>query len=119
MSFPAQTSRLPDGTVRISIHGEIDLDNAYHLRDAVDAALTAGKPPKIVFDLREAVLVDSVAIGILVSCYHAAAACGVPLTAADPSPVVYRQLWVCGLAGLFGLPTPAEQDGAPFPAGEG
>lgn len=97
---------LTDGTVRISPLGEIDLDNAFHIREAVDAVLVAAKPPRIVVDLGGVALIDSVGIGVLVACYHAAAACQVPLGAVNPSPMVYRQLWVSGLVGLFGLNTP-------------
>jgi anti-anti-sigma factor len=101
------TSReLIDGSVRVSPRGEIDVDNAYLIREKVDAALVRGTPKKIVVDLGAVTLIDSVGIGVLVACYHAATAYGVPLEAANPSPMVYRQLWVSGLAGLFGLATP-------------
>jgi anti-anti-sigma factor len=103
---PVTSRELGDGTVRISPRGEIDLDNAYLIREAVDAALVRGAPSKIVIDLGGVSLIDSVGIGVLVSCYHAATASRVPLEAADASTMVYRQLWVTGLVGLFGLATP-------------
>lgn len=103
---PVPSQVLADGTVRIVPHGEVDLDNAFLIRDAVDAALLGEKPPRIVVDLDAVSLIDSVGIGVLVSCYHAASASGVPLEAANPSTIVYRQLWVSGLVGLFGLATP-------------
>jgi len=106
MHTPVVSSRLRDGTVTVCPRGEVDLGNAYQIREAVDRALIGPKPRRIVVDLGEVALIDSVGIGVLVSCYHAAAACRVPLTAAHPSIVVYRQLWVAGLAGLFGLATP-------------
>jgi anti-anti-sigma factor len=103
---PVASSELSDGTVRILPRGEIDLDNAYLIREAVDAALRKGAATKIVVDLSGVTLIDSVGIGVLVACYHAATAYRVPLEAAGPSTMVYRQLWVCGLVGLFGLATP-------------
>ena len=51
-------------------------------------------------------------IGVLVSCYHAAAACRVPLRAEQPVATVYRQLWIAGLVGLFGLATPTKPPSA-------
>jgi anti-anti-sigma factor len=113
MISPVVTGRTLDGSVRISPHGEIDMGNAYQVREAVDAALIGRKPGKIVIDLADVTLIDSVGIGVLVSCYHAAAACRVPLAATHACCTVYRQLWVAGLIGLFGLATPhAEHEGA-------
>lgn len=94
-----------DGTVRLHVTGDIDLDNAYQIRDATDLSLTGGLPRRIIIELGSVSFIDSVGIGVLVSCFYAAAAYGLPLEVANPSPLVYRQLWVCGLAGLFGLPT--------------
>jgi anti-anti-sigma factor len=113
MLFPVGTGRLRDGTITVCPKGEVDLGNAYLIREAVDRVLIGHKPRRIVLDLGAVTLIDSVGIGVLVSCYHAAAACRVPLTAMNPSCVVYRQLWVAGLVGLFGLATPRpEQESA-------
>ena len=106
MTDPVTSHDLSDGTLRILPRGEIDLDNAYLIREAVDAALSKGSARKIVVDLGGVTLIDSVGIGVLVACYHAASVYRVPLEAADPSTMVYRQLWVSGLVGLFGLATP-------------
>jgi anti-anti-sigma factor len=100
------SARLLDGTLHLSPSGEVDLDNAYLIRDAVNRALAADKPAGIVVDLAAVTLFDSVGIGTLVSCFHIASASGVRLRAANPSPIVYRQLWASGLVGLLGLPTP-------------
>ena len=105
---------LLDGTLRLTPVGEVDLDNAYLIRDAVNRALAADKPAGIVVDLAAVTLFDSVGIGTLVSCFHIAAASGVRLRTANPAPIVYRQLWASGLVGLFGLPTPTI-DGARRP----
>ena len=100
-------ARLLDGTLQLCPAGEVDLDNAYLIRDAVNRALATDKPAGIVVDLSRVTVFDSVGIGRLVSCFHIAAASGVRLRAANPSPIVYRQLWASGLVGLLGLPTPA------------
>lgn len=109
MHSPVVSTMLRDGTVTVRPRGEVDLGNAYQIREAVDRALIGPKPRRIVVDLGAVALIDSIGIGVLVSCYHAAAACRVPLTAVDPSIVVYRQLWVAGLVGLFGLATPRSE----------
>jgi anti-anti-sigma factor len=111
VNMPIIDARLLDDTVTISPHGEIDLDNAYLIREAVDHALTGDKPAGIVIDLASVTLIDSVGIGMLVSCFHTAAASGVRLSVAHPSTIVYRQLWISGLVGLLGLPTPSADGG--------
>jgi anti-anti-sigma factor len=105
-----------DGVVEIALQGEIDIDNAYQIRDAVDAVLTAA-PPGIRLDLRQVTLVDSVGIGVLVACYYAAAAGGVIFVVSNPTRTVYRQLWVAGVVGLFGSPEPIPDP--PLPAQPG
>jgi len=106
VNLPVTSREHSDGTVRIRPYGEIDLDNAYQIREAVDAVLVASKPAKIIIDLGAVTLIDSVGIGVMVACYHAASACQVLLQAVKPAPLVYRQLWISGLVGLFGLATP-------------
>ncbi|HEU4350094.1 MAG TPA: STAS domain-containing protein [Actinoplanes sp.] len=106
MYLPITTRQLADGTVEIAPSGEIDLDNAHMIRDAVTDALTSSSPEKICLDLQRVMLIDSIGIGILVACFHAAAASGVRLAVSHPSPTVYRQLWVSGLVGLLGCAEP-------------
>jgi anti-anti-sigma factor len=86
--------------------GEIDLDNAHVMRDAVNDVLTRSTPRRITLDLQRVMLIDSIGIGILVACFHASAASGVKLAVCHPSPTVYRQLWVSGLVGLLGCAEP-------------
>lgn len=106
MGLSITTKRLADGTVEIRPRGEIDLANAGELRGAVQDALAGWTPPRILVDLWQVTLVDSVAIGAMVASYRAASARGVPLMLANPSPMVYRQLWLAGLIELFGSPEP-------------
>ena len=108
MYLPITTRQLVDGTVEIAPSGEIDLDNAHVLRDAVNDVLAAGTPSRICLDLYRVMLIDSIGIGILVACFHAAAASGVKLVVSHPSPTVYRQLWVSGLVGLLGCAEPPQ-----------
>jgi anti-anti-sigma factor len=103
--LPITTRELADGTVEIAPSGEIDLDNAHVMRDAVNDALTSS-PERICLDLQRVMLIDSIGIAILVACFHVAAASGVKLVVSHPSPTVYRQLWVSGLVGLLGCAEP-------------
>ena len=107
MYLPITTRQLADGTVEIAPSGEIDLDNAHVMRDAVNDVLASASPERICLDLQRVMLIDSIGIGILVACFHVAAASRVKLVVSHPSPTVYRQLWVSGLAGLLGCVEPA------------
>ena len=106
MYLPITTRQLADGTVEIAPSGEIDLDNAHVMRDAVNDVLTSTTPGKICLDLQRVMLIDSIGIGILVACFHAAAASNVKLVVSHPSPTVYRQLWVSGLSASWAAPSP-------------
>jgi anti-anti-sigma factor len=105
--LPITTRQLADGTVEIAPSGEIDLDNAHVMRDAVNDVLNRASPGGICLDLQRVMLIDSIGIGILVACFHTAAASGVKLFVSHPSPTVYRQLWISGLVGLLGCAEPA------------
>jgi anti-anti-sigma factor len=105
-------TRPDDDVVEIVPRGEIDLSNAHEIRDSVTNILAGPRPGRIRCDLRLVSMIDSVGIGVLVGCYHAAAACGVPFVVVNPNRTVYRQLWVSGLIGLFGSPEPLP-DGVP------
>ena len=92
------------GTVLIRPHGEIDADNAHEIREAVSAILAEQPPCAITIDMAEVTFVDSVAIGALVGCYHASAACKVRLQVVNLTAQVHRLLYVSGLLGLLGTP---------------
>ena len=98
--------RLPDGVVEIAPRGEIDMENAHELRDAVDAALTIEAPQLIRVDLDAVDVIDSIGISALVGGYHTAKVRGARLVVANPSDFVYRQLYISGLVGLLGWPRP-------------
>jgi anti-sigma B factor antagonist len=98
-----------DGTVRISPHGDIDADNAHEIREAVSGLLATSTPFSINIDLMGVSFIDSVGIGALVGCYHAAAASNVRLLVTNPTAYVHRVLYVSGLLGLFGAPALAPE----------
>ena len=104
-----------DGVVEISAEGEIDIDSAYQMRDAVERVMLH-PPTAIRVDLRQVTLIDSVGIGVLVACYYLAAASHVTFVVDSPTRTVYRRLWVAGLVGLLGSPEPIP-DPPPAPSG--
>lgn len=93
-----------DGTVVISPRGEIDADNAHEIKEIVSGLLATSRPLCITVDLSGVSFIDSIGIGSLVACYHAAAASRVRLLVVNPTAYVHRVLYVSGLLGLFGSP---------------
>ena len=107
MTLSITTSALPVvGVVEISPAGEIDVENAYEIKEAVAAKLAAGRPERIELDMHGVNFIDSVGISALVAAFQLASVSGVKLVVTRPSRFAHRQLWVTGLLGLFGAPEP-------------
>jgi anti-sigma B factor antagonist len=100
------TSTLADDAVEISPIGEIDVENAYEIREIVAAQLAEAHPSRIELNMRHVSFIDSVGISSLVAAFQLASVSGVKLIVTHPSRFAHRQLWVTGLLGLFGAPEP-------------
>ncbi len=106
MSLSIVTSVSPKGVVEIAPRGEIDVDTAHEVREAVAAVLTKSRPRRIELNMRLVTFIDSVGISAMVAGFQTAEVSGVKLLVTEPSRFVHRQLWVTGLLGLFGAPEP-------------
>jgi anti-anti-sigma factor len=113
VSLSITTSALAGGTVEISPAGEIDVENAYEIREAVAAQLTEAPPGRIELNMRNVTFIDSVGISALVAAFQLASVSDVKLVVTQPSRFAHRQLWVTGLLGLFGSPEPSGDSSAP------
>ena len=100
------TTRLAGDVEEIRLRGEIDVDTAGEVRDAVAEVLARSRPAQINLNLRSVSFIDSVGISALVAGFQTAQVSGVKLVVTEPSRFVHRQLWVTGLLGLFGAPEP-------------
>jgi anti-sigma B factor antagonist len=109
------TSTLPGGAVEIALAGEIDVENAYEIREAVAAQLAGPHPGRIELNMQHVSFIDSVGISALVGAFQLAGVSGVKLVVTRPSRFAHRQLWVTGLLGLFGSPQPSGDAGRPAP----
>ena len=112
MSLSIITSTLPGAVVEISPQGEIDVDTAHEVREAIQAVLTKDQPTRIQLNMRLVTFIDSVGISAMVAGFQAAEVSGIKLVVTQPSRFVHRQLWVTGLLGLFGAPEPYVGNGA-------
>ena len=106
MTLSITTSTLPSGVVEISPTGEIDVENAYEIKEAVASQLAARRPERIELDMHGVTFIDSVGISALVAAFQLASVSDVKLVVTRPSRFAHRQLWVTGLLGLFGAPAP-------------
>ena len=106
MRLSIVTTRLAGDVEEIRVRGEIDVDTAGEVRDAVAAVLAKARPAQVHLNLRLVNFIDSVGISALVAGFQTAQVSGVKLLVTEPSRFVHRQLWVTGLLGLFGAPEP-------------
>jgi anti-sigma B factor antagonist len=106
VSLTIETSTLAGGVVEISPRGEIDVETAHEVREAVAAQLSHGRPARIELDMHGVTFIDSVGISALVAAFQITSVGGVKLVVTKPSRFAHRQLWVTGLLGLFGAPEP-------------
>ncbi|BFU46286.1 STAS domain-containing protein [Krasilnikovia sp. MM14-A1004] len=106
MTLSIMTSTLATGAVEISPIGEIDVENAYEIREAVAARLDADRPGRIELNMQGVTFIDSTGISALVAAFQLARIGGTQLVVTQPSRFAHRQLWVAGLLGLFGTPQP-------------
>ncbi|BAL88398.1 putative anti-sigma factor antagonist [Actinoplanes missouriensis 431] len=90
-------------TLRAALAGELDLADADEVRDNLAAAAQASPCRFLQVDVSRVTLIDSYALGALISARNSAAAAGVTLTLVSPSPPVAKAIAVTGLSAAFGL----------------
>ena len=121
VTLSIKTSTLAGDVVEVSPNGEIDVENAYEIREAVAGQLADGRPARIELNMQNVTFIDSVGISALVAAFQLAGVSDVKLVVTRPSRFAHRQLWVTGLLGLFGNPQPfndgAEHQGMPVVSG--
>ncbi|MCO8274234.1 STAS domain-containing protein [Actinoplanes sp. TRM 88003] len=92
-----------DGLVVAALSGELDLDRADAVRDQLAAIAADPAVRYLRIDVAGLDFIDSYGLGALVSARNSAAASGVTLTLAEPSPPVRKAIEVTGLGHVFGL----------------
>ena len=93
----------PDGLVVAALTGELDLDRSDEVRDSLAAQAARSGCRYLRVDVSGLDFIDSYGLGALVSARNSAAAHGVTLTLAEPSPPVHKAIEVTGLGHVFGL----------------
>jgi anti-sigma B factor antagonist len=106
LSLSIETSAVTGSVTEIALRGDIDVDTAHEVKDAVSAVLAHRRPARIEIDMHEVAFLDSVGISAMVASFQLASVSGIQLAVTRPSRFVHRQLWITGLLGLFGAPDP-------------
>ena len=104
-----RADRAPEtgGSGEIVLDGEIDVENAYAIREAVAQVLADGSPASIEINMWRVTVIDSVGVSAMIAAFQLAAVQGVRLVVTRPTALVHRQLWVTGLLALFAAPAPS------------
>lgn len=92
------TSQTVDGSVRVEVRGEIDLQNSNRLRETIVHSVTRLRPALIVVDLLHVTFIDSIGVGALAAGFNAARRLGVSFTLRNPRGLVAQQLRQTGLS---------------------
>lgn len=77
--------KIENGTMTVSLPGELDHHGAAMVRDDIDTALFSEKPTALVFDLRGVEFMDSSGLGLILGRYARASVLGIPVYAKNPS----------------------------------
>lgn len=95
-----------DGGVRITVAGEVDIDSAPKMRQALDAALAVGDP--IVVDLAAVTFMDSSGLSVLIAAHLRARDRGLELRLRDVPSRVAALLRVSGLDNVLVIADPSD-----------
>ena len=85
------------GVLRAKILGEVDHHGAKDLRDAIDDAILAERPKKVVLDLSAVDFMDSSGLGLIMGRFALVRRYGGKLAVADPSAAVLKMMQLAGM----------------------
>ncbi|MEU4690586.1 STAS domain-containing protein [Actinoplanes sp. NPDC023714] len=91
------------GTVVLRVAGDIDIDTAPRLRDAIEAQL-ARRPAQLCVELSGVAFIDSMGAQTLLDCRASAMDSHCRLRLAGPQVLVHNVLDMRGVVEVFGLP---------------
>jgi anti-sigma B factor antagonist len=107
MDEPVRITDQGDGTLEVSLFGDIDFANSPSVREAIRAAVSEAAPTVVRVDLAAVTFLDSSGIAVLVIVHRLAGSVGARYSVVHANPTVYEHLRLTGLAELFGVARPA------------
>jgi anti-anti-sigma factor len=90
-----------DGSLRLAVAGELDMDTVGQLGAAVDEALTAHRPTQMIIDLGAVTFLGSSGLRALLTAQRMAGERGAALRIENARGAVLRVLSVTGLLGIL------------------
>jgi len=105
-----ETRTDPDGSLVVTLRGEIDFTNATEIGEGISATVNADRPTAVRVDLDEVTFLDSSGIGVLVAAMRLAEDAGATYRVVRPNPKVLDQLRTTGLTKVFGLADPRRDE---------
>jgi anti-sigma B factor antagonist len=99
--------RTSQAAVTLAVSGEIDLDNADHVKTAITGALNEPHVRDLVVDLARLTYIDSTGVSALIAGHRLAQQRQVTFRVANPRGTVERVLSVLGLTATLAPPEPA------------
>ncbi|MEU8240597.1 STAS domain-containing protein [Actinoplanes missouriensis] len=103
MDNAIRTTVADDGTVTVTVLGEIDYSRADDVAQSIRDALVDWSATLVRVDLRDASFIDSTGLGALIEGYRDVTERGGQFLVVNPTESFRRVLDVTGLAGFFGL----------------
>lgn len=103
MDNSIRTTLADDGSVTVTVLGEIDYSSADDVALGIRDAIVDWSPTAVRVDLRDASFIDSTGLGALIESYREATDRGIAFSVVNPTETFRRVLDVTGLADFFGL----------------
>ncbi|WP_067494638.1 STAS domain-containing protein [Actinoplanes sp. TFC3] len=102
MENPTGSALGDNGTLVVTVLGEIDFSNSDEVAQDIRDAVAKASPQALHVDLAGTTFIDSTGVGALIEGYHAATQAGCPFKVTNPSDEFRRVLAITGLSDLFG-----------------
>jgi len=97
VTLSIMTSTLASGAVEISPSGEIDVENAYTVKDAVADQLADNRPERIELNMQDVTFIDSVGISLLLTTRERLKELGGSISVTNASGMTLRTLQTSGV----------------------
>jgi anti-anti-sigma factor len=106
MDEPVRVVELDDGTLEVTLYGDIDFGNSPAVRETIRDAVERTTPSAIRVDLGAVTFLDSSGIAVLVVAHRLAGGANAAYRVVNASAAVFEHLRLTGLADLFGVTQP-------------
>ena len=108
-NFAVERTPVAEG-IRVAVLGEVDIETAPRLRQALTAALSSGQP--VLVDLGAVTFMDSGGLAVLIAAHRTAAAAGQAFRLRAVPAQILRLFRITGLDAVLDVVPPTEDDPA-------